>query len=91
MMERHNEKQKMELRLREEERKQDALKEKSNHERAEMEKAYKNKFHIDRKFSIHLSWILKEPEKYSSFVVYLHVPLSEKEISERMLKGFEDI
>lgn len=84
-MKRHNENQKMDLRLKDQAHKREKLVDKGERERAEMDKLSKLKFRIG------LSYILREPKKYSSFTVYLHAPLNEQEIRERMIKGFGDI
>jgi hypothetical protein len=85
MMSRHNEQQKKDLRLRAEENKKAHSIAKGLLERKEMEKL------SQLKFRIHLSYLLKPPAKYSSFTVYLHIPLTEQEIRNRMMKGFGDI
>jgi hypothetical protein len=84
-MERHNEHQKQALRERDENRKRQRLEQKGNQERAQMEKLS----HL--KFRIGLTYYFKEPKKFRSFTVYLHVPLGEQEIRDRMIKGFGDI
>ena len=85
MEQRHNENQKMNERIRAEENKKASEIAKNLSEREEMEKLSRLKFRIG------LTYLLKEPKKYNSFTVYLHVPLGEQEIRKRMISGFGDI
>ena len=81
---RDNESKKMELRLRAIQTKHEKQDDKSQMERAEMERK------AGAKFSIHfIEWF--SPKKHQGFIVNLKRPLTEAEIESRMVKGFGDL
>jgi len=85
-MKRHNAQQKMDLRLKDQEHKNEKLAGKGERERAEMEAKSEG-----LPFWVFCPCIFKPPKLKESFTVFLKVPLTEAEIRERMMKGFGDI